>query len=522
MTDITHLMHQIKMNIFNISAPSLLQIIYTGLLIISSIVLFNSCETETPVEIKENYTLILSHDSHKFEAEGGDLSFTIKSTKTITTKTNDLITSEVIDIPYSVEISDDWLTFLGNFNRINAEENIGDERTASLTFSIEGSNIKKVLMISQKGIARKLVMYVSPLAKGNGSGETVENAAYFMNNLFWTKIKKELQERAVDVNFVDGDYDKAYIENGLILSELGDKNNKLTINGGENVIFNLPLGHLDKSDVIRLNNCQNIDLYNLHFKGAGRVQYSLRITGPETNNILIESCSWTDMHGVIYGATGSHHKASNVTYKNCTFKRIGFSGGSHMIYNAYGPQHISVIDSHFEDCKGDYIRFRADTEFGIVNNSTFIRNEDYPDVVFIAIPCFNDVDPGDERFGTNFSFTENTFKNNSTTNSTKPISFYHQGFSPKEYRYLLTRAEGDQLLNGREVDRIRILKSNFGIDVDKIRIQDNTFSNNIINIITVRSNATYGAMSLGWEGTTTITDLIKSDKPSFDWEVLEQ
>lgn len=503
------------------STVNIRRMIFTFLHLTILSICISSCISEDIPEIKENFTLIISHESHSFETEGGDLFLKIISTKTITTISEKLITSEIVEVPYTIDISDEWLFFSSEEKKVTAKTNKGEKRTGIITFSIEGTNLTRKLTVSQndnKKEPQTLIRYVSPTNIGNGDGESINSSADFMNAIFWLKVKNELQTSPVEVKFKEGDYSKAYIENGLTLSEFGNSTHKLTLSGNENVVFNLPVGYTDRSDVIRLNDCQNIHIKNIHFTGDGRTQYALRITGFKTNNIFIENCSWIDMYGIIYGATGCHHKATNITYKDCKFERIGFSGGSHMIYNAYGPERIRITDCYFEDCKGDYIRFRAGTDFGVIQNSTFIRNKNYPDVAFIAIPCFNDVNPGDENFGSNFSFTKNIFKNNSSTNSTKPISFYHQGYSPKEYNYLLTKSEGELLTNGSEEEKIKILKNNFGIDIAKIRIQDNSFSEKITNYITIRSTASYGAISLGWEGTVVISDLIKPSKPAFEWE----
>ena len=80
--------------------------------------------------------------------------------------------------------------------------------------------------------------------------------------------------------------------------------------------------------MIRVIGSQNMVISNFHFTGNGRVSYVLQIISTSNNfptkNILIEDCTWKDMGGVIYGATGCHNEnTSHVTYKNCRFERIG-------------------------------------------------------------------------------------------------------------------------------------------------------------------------------------------------------
>ena len=59
-----------------------------------------------------------------------------------------------------------------------------------------------------------------------------------------------------------------------------------------------------------------------------------------------------------------------------------------MAYNAYDPKHIRFVDCHFEDCAGDYVRFRDGTDFGVVVGCTFKSTGNYRNVnmPFISKP----------------------------------------------------------------------------------------------------------------------------------------
>lgn len=491
------------------------------LLLIILISVITRCKTEPHVEIKESFNLIVTPLVHTFPAEGGELNFEVSSYKITTNISDELIISNKEDIPYTISLSGKDFSLIQSQNKIIADVNEGDERSAVISVAIDGTDLLKKIQLYQKANIKEsdsIIRYVSPVSKGKGNGESINDAADFLDPHFWKLVEIGLVNKPCEVKFLAGDYSKAYIEDGLILNGIGNEINKLILTGNDNVIFSLPEGYSDKRDVIRLNNCQNIHLRDLHFTGDGRTEYALRITGTDSKKILIENCSWVDMKGIIYGATGAHQGASNINYRDCIFKRIGFNAGSHMMYHSYGASYIGVFNCHFEDCMGDYVRFRARTDFGIVKESTFIRNYNYPDVIFVAIPCFNDVDPGDEWFGTNFSFTSNKFENKGSSSTTNPISFYHQGYSPKQFNYLLTKTEGELLINGTTTEKNRILKNNFGLDVNKIRTSNNKFSSNILRCITIRSFAAYGATSLGWTGTAEITELINTTKSSFEWE----
>src|SRR5699024_6882817 len=127
---------------------------------------------------------------------------------------------------------------------------------------------------------------------------------------------------------------------------------------------------------------QKMVIDGLHFTGNGSINYVLRFTripggAIPTTNITLMNSSFIDMEGIIYGATGcSYEETSHITFKQDTFKRIGKAGTAHMIYNAYGADHIYVMDCHFEDCRGDYVRFRDDCDYGLVSGCTFLKKSE--------------------------------------------------------------------------------------------------------------------------------------------------
>ena len=220
------------------------------------------------------------------------------------------------------------------------------------------------------------------------------------------------------------------------------------------------------------------------------------------------------MRGIVYGATGCHYEGTTgVTYKNCTFQRIGVSTGSHMMYHAYGPTHVYVYDSFFEDCAGEYVRFRDRTDFGIVKNCRFNRNNGWIGAAFISIPNYNNNNPGNEYFGTNYAFTDNLFQN-----SRFGIQFRHTGYSPGDYHYLLTAEEGEILESGTKAQKVKLMNDNFGLDVNKIRIVNNTYPGIYDKNVSINSGVLYGAESLGWTGTADITDIFDATLAPFDWE----
>ena len=369
-----------------------------------------------------------------------------------------------------------------------------------------------------------ITMYVSEnkIGRGNGSSET--DAADYLDDNFWIQVNKDLKTKEVEVKFLSGNYSRAFTNKGLLLKGIGNKKNRLIISGNKDVVFHVVEGHpKGASNLIYLNGCQNILMRDFHFTGNGSTGYVLAIRSnpglPASENIAIKNCTWKDMGGVIYGATGCHgERTKNITYKDCVFERVGVDVHSHMMYHAHQATNINMINCHFEDCEGDYVRFRDRSDYGLIKNCVFIRNNKYPIRPFIGVPIFNNVDPGDEYLATNFSFVDNKFINNAATNTKNAIYWGHWGFSPKEYNYLLTDKEGSLLMKGSPPEKIKLLKDNFGIDVKKIRLVNNSYTVRITNHVVLISKANYGAVSRGWEGEGNITDLMSKSEVPFEWE----
>ena len=364
--------------------------------------------------------------------------------------------------------------------------------------------------------------YVGPLTIGTGDGRSAVNAADFLNDDFWKEIQSLLADGSVTVKFTVGNYSRAFSEKSFILDKMGHAQNRLLLTGsGTGTVFTAVMGAGNKTVMMLIRDSQNIVVRNFNFTGDGNIQYVLRILGTVgrpglAKNIVIENCKWFDMRGVVFGATGAHYTAERVTYRNCQFHRIGINHASHLIYNAYGAKHVRIINSHFEDCTGDFVRFRDNCDFGLVNNCTFIRNANFPtnaNFRFISIPLFNDVNPGDEHFATNYSFTSNRF-----TNANYVYTFYHDGYSPAGFNHLLNAEEGKTLETGTTAAKKLLLKTNLGIDPDKVRLHGNQYTN-VGGRIIFGSATAYGSVSRGWVGSVNITNLFNENNATpFSWE----
>src|SRR5690606_8003600 len=285
-----------------------------------------------------------------------------------------------------------------------------------------------LVFVNVAGIAQ-VSRFVAPNGVGKADGGTPKDAADFLDDKFWTNVQQALQKQSVTVNFADGDYQRAYTEKTFTLQDIGHPIHRLILEGTPQTIFAVPGGHEYKPLMVSIKDAVNITIRNFHFTGAGSVRYVLRVSSTPkkgTKNILIENCSWIDMPGVVAGAAGTlHETTSHITFKNCTFKRIGTKTGL-MIYNAHHSHHLRVIDSYFEDCPGDFVRFRDKVDYVLVSGSTFVRTK-LPRRLraFISMPVFNRDEGRIETFGTHYAFVNNTFVDDNTIRSA--IAFHHYG-----------------------------------------------------------------------------------------------
>lgn len=363
-----------------------------------------------------------------------------------------------------------------------------------------------VLFVALRGSAA--TRYVAPDKRGDGSGLTAAHAADFLDAGFWAGIQTLLQKEAVTVTFTGGDYRRAYTEKALILADMGNRKNRLVLEGeGDRTIFPVPVGYTQQPVLMVVKNTRNVVIRNFNFTGSGKLGYALQITSGEggtTSNILVEDCSWTDMRGIIFGATGAHQPGTSaITYSRCTFKRVGIDSHSHFMYHAHHASSVQVTACYFEDCTGDFVRFRDHCDYGSVTNSTFIRTGIFPVYPFISVPLFNNIDPGDETFATHYTFTGNRFRN-----TRYAIAFHHYGFDPAGKHYLLTAAEGAILENGQPDERKKLLLQQFGINTDAIKIRNNK-NEQITGLVMIGSFPRYGAASKGWSGWSDISMFFK-------------
>jgi hypothetical protein len=371
--------------------------------------------------------------------------------------------------------------------------------------------------------------FVAPKQVGDGRGVVPESAADFRDLKFWSVVRQAVQERSVVVNFLDGRYfvsaDEQNAMPQLFLADLGHHDHTLVLQGAskDGVVFT----RLDSDSMdgkkgpgfFKLTRSENVIVRNCHFTGRHPISYATSFGG--NKNVRIEDCSWIDLPGVYYGATGTSEQATDhVTFANCVFKRVGSGGHAHMAYNAYGARHVAFINCHFEDCAGDYVRFRDRTDFGIVAGCTFKSTGNYRGVnmPFVSVPLFNDDDPAAglnspnyEYFGTHFLIFDNEFiyDNDKAPGTRVALLFHHSGFDPPDRRHLLTRDEAKAFENGTAADKKVFMLEHFGVDVEQVHFFRNRFEGTELSVA-YRSGAAFGAKSKGWSGIIDVTSAVNN------------
>jgi hypothetical protein len=389
----------------------------------------------------------------------------------------------------------------GFANRSNATPSSGFYNlniVDNLYFSTSGSNDTPIAPDFFKEPEKDITLWAASSMQGTGSGSSAGNAALYTSSSLWDTARNALAEGTVTVYFLDGEY-----TGSLTLSDIGNDNNRLTIAGEseEGVVF--------RDSYFGLHGVNNCTFERIHFTGS-REGYVHSVTAG-SQNVLVRDCTWKDLT-VQYGASGVKSGSHHVTFMNCVFERVGPTGGEHMLYNAYDAHHISIINCYFEDCTGDYVRFRDHTDCAEVIGCTFVSTDPAYNEVFISMPLFNDVDPGDEYFGTYYRFMDNDFTFYPSGGIRTAIRFSHSGYDPEGYNNLLTESEGEILLNGTAQQKKSLLKTNCGIDTEQVRVMGNLYQNHEYKA-TFGSFANYGAVSKGWSGYAPIFDLLNHTDP---------
>jgi len=369
-----------------------------------------------------------------------------------------------------------------------------------------------LLTVIAQPAAAQTQLFVAPAARGDGTGSSAANAADYTSVRFWSRINAALDAGPVTVTFLDGEY----AARDLVIQGIGHPDHRLTLQsespGG--AVFAGPA-------FMQLRGVQNVAVRNFRFTGSDprRTIYKLQIRSAGAGNdnfawpsqyILIEGNQFVDaLTG--YGAIGVSHGSHHITIHDNLFQNVGNGTGAHMIYSAYHPHHIKVIGNRFIDSRGDYVRFRDYSDFGEVRNNTFLSTGPEFNRVFVQIPVFNDVNPGDETHASNYLIRDNSF----TFYAARPgdgqdaMGFHSSGYNPPGLEYLPTAEGGRILTSGTPEQKRQLMLDTMNIDLSKVRVFDNTLTN-VRRRFVYTATPNYGAVSRGWTGTADISDAVNT------------
>jgi len=332
------------------------------------------------------------------------------------------------------------------------------------------------------------------------------NSGSELNDEFWQNVQTALNDGHVMVRFAVGEY---MLTSTITVENMGHDENLLMLQAERSgsVIFEGEIANL-----LDLRNCKNVRVRGFKFTGDA-TGYAMRVVNSQ--RISIETCYFQDLPAVGYGALGVHQSSTDdIVVKGSRFERVGYDSHAHMIYAAYGVNRLSIISNYFKDCSGSFVRFRGDlSDKGVVYNNDFISTGNYLtgiNPVFIEIPVFNDVNPGDERMGTNFLVTKNTFSyGNMGNQSTRYAMVFHSsGFNPSDRNYLISVADAEKLTNGTPAEKQSVMQTQLGLNADKILFGGNANINVAHNVL-YRAWNNYGSEG-PWTGIADIESAIAS------------
>lgn len=342
------------------------------------------------------------------------------------------------------------------------------------------------------------------------------NPSTVLNAAFWSNIQSLLQNNHVDVVFADGTYN---VTSTITLSNIGSATKRLQLKANTvgAAVFTGSIAEL-----MSLNNCQNILIHRLKFTGNA-TGYALKIQ--RSPKITIAYCRFEDLPKLVFGAVGVHYPTSdNVIIRQSKFANVGVATSAHMIYGAFGAKRLKIIDNTFLDCAGSFIRFRGDNStHGVVYGNTFTSTGTYEilnntgtatilvNPIFIEVPVFNDVNPGNETFGTSFMVTKNNFNYPTVgvQNTRFALAFHHSGFNPTGRTHLISTADAATLNSGTITQKRAIMSSNLGLDGTKILFGANNNVNVAVNVI-YRCTSAYTGVVAPWTGVADISSAVTS------------
>ena len=357
--------------------------------------------------------------------------------------------------------------------------------------------------------ARATDYWAAPAAAGAGDGSSSANSAYYLNSTFWSTIQNQLSSSDVNVNFLDGNYNAGT----LTLTDIGNPIHRLTL---QSVNLYAPVFSTTGSTTVNIVGAQNIKFYGIVFNGpcsSWGVDCQPDYLKP-CRNLEFSYCQFLNLTNAYYGAIGLNNGTRDITVDNCTFTNITNGGHEHMIYASHDIMGVVVTNCFFQDCKADYVRFRDDSEYCVVDHCTFISTMSATAWPFISAELYNDATNlnvcGDEFFGTYFQITSNSFTYN-VSGGPGPYSAFHfsdSGYSPQSYDCDLTPTQVSQFNSGNTAFKQSFLQTNMGIISSGIKMFGNTYNSRVAYHMEYTytwddASAPYG----GWQGTIDLSSV---------------
>jgi hypothetical protein len=335
-----------------------------------------------------------------------------------------------------------------------------------------------VCILVNRASASVVSYWVAPTASGAGDGSSSLNAASYLNSSpFWATVQSQLQNNNVTVNFLAGIYNA----NTLGFTNMGNPLHQLML---ASVTPHGAVFSPTANPIVQFIGSQNIELNGLEFTGP--VSYWAVYCIPNgldpCRDIEINNCWFSNLTNAYYAAIGLLNGTRSVQVLNCNFTNITYGDHAHMIYAPHDIEDVVVSNCVFQDCvSGDYVRFRDDSEYCVVENCTFISTMKSSAWPFVSAELYNETNSdsaGDEFFGTYFQISSNSFTYEAAAGP-GPYSSMHfmdDSWSPQSYNCDLTPSQASQLGGGSASFQEAFLQTNLGIIANGIKMSGNAYS----------------------------------------------
>ena len=336
---------------------------------------------------------------------------------------------------------------------------------------------------------------------------------------FWKRVNLALRAGPCEVVLTEKTYVAVAGTAAFRIDGVGDEKHRLTIRpaAAGQATFSDDPADTTRNVLLEFRNCQNLTLRDLTFTTPQLIASAFALQ--DVKHVLVEGCRLVDLPQAYFSAmsvTGA--KTDDVVVRGCTFRRVGQGAMTHMIYGAYGVQRLSVVECTFTDCAGEFVRFRDESDRGVVFGCTFTSTGTYRDAnpAMISVPLFNDDNPASrpahpnyEYFGTHFVFANNHFKyaDAGSKKTRFAVSFSHSGFDPPGRTHLLSKEQAATLAKGSREERLAVLKDNCGIELDEVHVFGNHYDG-VDKRLVFQTYPAYGAKSRGFAGIVDLSDLI--------------